>query len=790
MELRLDGDYVFTSALAPSKYERSPELEFYLSADMSRKVVCVSLGSGVEDEVSGTLHMHIKLPATCTLPLSPAASLNVDCFTEVQNHLQEWCRIKSGSCTLLLQPLYEHNQSSPTRMEFTLGMPTDNNFVKGMVILQVKRQNLRLMHTSVGTGSSNPYKGGSAQIFRAPIAQDYIPQNFGMFKRVLSQNITGSMDVFERMRPSWPIISSLHAPYFKSRVGPLPGPAYAMFHHPVSSEAFYVNVLGVALHRRGMSMEEFLKADTSRASLILAETVCVYANYCPYMPDVVNRNRRHTHTPYRPSLVKPIESFDIMRTRDSGDCEDSACEIAMELDELARGPADGKGWKTPGIQRLQKLRHLYVPVMALAGVTSAAITGGRNVEDINTLEDIGGHMYTMLWPLDYTLQCMERQGVATETLPKHIHALRGETKDLEMLVLEGTGKFSPVSERDPVLSERRYIFQGTGRLFSVFKNTLYHDRSAGPSSFYKTETSVFTNEFMRHGQDFAELVLVQHGSNGRQTYGVTFMDTVAKSDRIGLLPQPKFTAEELQCIDAMMHNEHPVPALDAPSGGQRVSQEAFHPGLERLRAVLNRSSLAQPQHTQTVEMYVRDFELTPEHLNTMERLLGAKQHLVGMDYRHEPITDTVKGYALQFHVTQPHTNVMASIDAALQQMTLGHDVVKVIVEGRTFQDVQDAVTAGRDGFVNLGVPEGDDDEQYEGLLKFLVERQVVDSVYEGEQLFDTPYIITTTGGRRDLVMPLREDATVNMSRLAMARMAVAGFVKWMSDYVVNYADQH
>ncbi len=786
MELRLDGDYVFTSSLAPSKYERNPVLHFYVSADMSHKVVKVSLGSGVEDKTSGTLKMHIPLSATCTLPLSPAASLNVDCLTEVQNHLQEWCRIKSGSSTLLLQSLYERNQSAPIRLQFTLAMPTDHNFVKGVLTLEVKRQHLRFMHTPVGIRGSNSYKGGSAQMFRAANAQDYIPQNFGMFQRVLSQNITQSMRIFDRMQPSWPVISSLHAPYFESRVGPLPGPAYAMFHHPVSSEAFYENVLRVALLRRGMSMEEFLRADTFGASLILAETVCVYANYCPYMPDVVNKNRRHTHAPYKPSWVKPIESFDIMRNRDSGDCEDSACEIAMELDELARGPADGKSWKTPGVQRLQELRRLYVPVMALAGVTSAAITGGRNVEDIGTLKEIGGHMYTMLWPLDYTLQCMERQGVATETLPQHMRALRSQTEKLDILVLEGTGKFSPISERDPVLSERRYIFQGTGRLFSVFKNTLYHDRNAGPSPFYKTETSLFTNEFMRHGQDFAEMVLVQQGRNGHQTYGVTFIDTVAKSDHIGLLPQPKFTHEELHCIEAMMHNEHPVPGLDAPSGGQRVSQEAFHPGLERLCAVLNRSSPAQPRNTRIVEMYVRDFELTAEHLNTMEKLLGAKEHLVGMDYRHEPITDTVKGYALRFYITPLHANVMA----ALQQMTLGRDVVNVMVEGRTFQDVQDAVTAGRDGFVNLGVSEGTDDEQYKQLLEFLVERHVIDNVREGQQLFDTPYTITTTGGRRDLVMPLREDATVNMSRLAMARMAVAGFVKWMSDYVVNYANQH
>ena len=78
-----------------------------------------------------------------------------------------------------------------------------------------------------------------------------------------------------------------------------------------------------------------------------------------------------------------------------------------------------------------------------------------------------------------------------------------------------------------------------------------------------------------------------------------------------------------------------------------------------------------------------------------------------------------------------------------------------------------------------------DDEIRQGWIDG-VNGELVEGEHIPEPLTEV-YVTETTGGRLDLVMVLKE---ANVGTLAVWRMGWAQDIKWLSDYVHNYADQH
>jgi hypothetical protein len=90
-----------------------------------------------------------------------------------------------------------------------------------------------------------------------------------------------------------------------------------------------------------------------------------------------------------------------------------------------------------------------------------------------------------------------------------------------------------------------------------------------------------------------------------------------------------------------------------------------------------------------------------------------------------------------------------------------------------------------DGFVLLGAG-GNLDEWIDGVTGVLNEEEIVKGT--AEEIFDKAYLLTTTGGRTDLVLTFK-DAGWDLGKLAIWRLKF-GDCSWISDYLVNYADQH
>ena len=104
------------------------------------------------------------------------------------------------------------------------------------------------------------------------------------------------------------------------------------------------------------------------------------------------------------------------------------------------------------------------------------------------------------------------------------------------------------------------------------------------------------------------------------------------------------------------------------------------------------------------------------------------------------------------------------------------------MEKINFQDFQKE-TNGQEGIVLLGC-DGELSEWTNGVTKLLLDEEII--ALDG---FSKTYVLETTGGRTDIAMVLNPLSKVNISKMAIWRLQF-GDCSWISDYKINYADQH
>ena len=106
------------------------------------------------------------------------------------------------------------------------------------------------------------------------------------------------------------------------------------------------------------------------------------------------------------------------------------------------------------------------------------------------------------------------------------------------------------------------------------------------------------------------------------------------------------------------------------------------------------------------------------------------------------------------------------------------------IEQKSFSEIVDMNT---EGLVLLGCG-GNLNEWIDGVTGILAEEKIVLSANPSDS-FDDPFYLKTTGGRTDLVMPFKKGAKINIRKLAIWRIKF-GDASWISDYIVNFANQH
>lgn len=96
-------------------------------------------------------------------------------------------------------------------------------------------------------------------------------------------------------------------------------------------------------------------------------------------------------------------------------------------------------------------------------------------------------------------------------------------------------------------------------------------------------------------------------------------------------------------------------------------------------------------------------------------------------------------------------------------------------------------TQGEEGIVLLGTG-GDLQEWLKGVSESLKTEAIVNTK-SPSKLWKEAYVIQTSGGRNDLVLTFNTKTNFNLGAMAMWRIRF-GSCSWLSDYKVNYADQH
>lgn len=92
-----------------------------------------------------------------------------------------------------------------------------------------------------------------------------------------------------------------------------------------------------------------------------------------------------------------------------------------------------------------------------------------------------------------------------------------------------------------------------------------------------------------------------------------------------------------------------------------------------------------------------------------------------------------------------------------------------------------------EGIVLLGAG-GDPTEWINGVSEMLFDEEVSTTKAPNE-LFRGAYLLKTSGGRRDIALVFNKPLPAQLGRFAMWRLKF-GSCSWISDYLVNYEDQH
>lgn len=106
------------------------------------------------------------------------------------------------------------------------------------------------------------------------------------------------------------------------------------------------------------------------------------------------------------------------------------------------------------------------------------------------------------------------------------------------------------------------------------------------------------------------------------------------------------------------------------------------------------------------------------------------------------------------------------------------------IKNMTFNQFEEEIKG--EGLVMLGA--GGNPNAWLNGIAVLLKHAKISSTNVPDELYKSAAMLTTTGGRHDLVLELKNDK-VEYGKLALWRINF-GDCSWISDYKVNYANQH
>ena len=657
--LLLDIGIVYHGRLADSRHERDPVLDLWFSkgstvgyyriplrrasrAGETHVPEVLARGSSGDGGSSssgdcGTFRLCFESNVQTVAELESriiAANLNIKCFTEILSARGDWARNQAGEMRLaMVDVLGVATRRTPTALAAELSVTALDGLLKGTVELRVLALRVEATKPTVGRVSFDLVgTRARAQVLAAADALR-TARKTSRAEQVCSDAISEytrrCIDTFEvRFEPTWAFMMHVHAYVWWGHCGIVPAAYFDDFSDALNREAhtaaaYWLSAFASVARRHGHATIAAAVDGTARGSeaetLLVCEALTYYVEYTQYVADEVDTNcadfpgSRGGGRRWSKKFLKRIESFDCIRTRDCGDCEDSGREVLCGMCEL-RGVA--RLCTSRGYARVMPrvVIELFGRVLAvlddyyfsttLAGVSSAALSdttyATRGLK-------MGAHEYAIAIPRASWWKWIER-GDPQRRLSLHAMVPEAEKRrgaGRKVLVLEGTGRLCSLLAQDHEAGARRALFSSDPKFWTKQVGRRYYYGS-GDSNFYKTNVTLFSPEMMSRafttrarrlvpgqaGYRYPEFTLVRLkgcAAGDRQraadadplvdaTYSVKFLDLVLDADHVALVPQPPVPDATHAAVLTVLADEHPLPPLEQPPTALMTAAARFADG--------------------------------------------------------------------------------------------------------------------------------------------------------------------------------------------------------------------
>ncbi len=532
-DLDIDVTVNYRPLLAGHSRESPHGIFFYLSHSFSPSQPVFVAAS---EAMSGK---RVRLRYKARYPeITGHAMFNVDSYARLVDVDEEACINQAGFATFRLADLAAGGLST-----FELRVPnSEYQTPKGTMTLTVHSVSLPIRSDST-IKSQKALVAECQQTQR--LIREYIASNRAFYKRHPNvvesvQNIT----VFE----------------YASRKGVIPGSLFDSFKLAPTVERYYVQALEYVLRRRrpdaDIGADEWVALDRKTKTVILMDVLRLYVNYCTYIRDIVDNNKEGVR--WDPSNLELIESFDYIRHRDAGDCEDFTREILQAVMELKYNLKDSQ---SAGIQELRAIANEFVFASVLCGVSREAMSLSELSKGRVRLH---GHECAVAIPNYIFFEALRRSEPGHPAFGLYTEEEQQAGADQQIFVLEGTGCLFPEPRTKSEFFARveKVFLRATAVSKRAEQVVFYHP--SRDDGFYKQMITILTPElFMRTGHlGFEFLVCSQTPTGLKRGVPFSLLLDIHGHSEVQIVPAPTMSPEVFRVATRIDDDDFPPISLE------------------------------------------------------------------------------------------------------------------------------------------------------------------------------------------------------------------------------------
>lgn len=538
--LVIDATVTYRPFLAGSGRESPHGIFFYPSYSYAQSAPVFLSAS---DAMRGTrLQMEYKVNRE---HIPGHALFNVDSYAQYKDESGETGINQSGFAACRLADLAQNKTT-----KLSLVVPnSEEKRKKGEIVVVVHSVSLPVNeHASVSSDKDLSKERSSIQ----QRIKEYIASNKRFYK--LHPNCVQSVQnitVFE----------------YACRDGIIPGSMFDSFKLAPSDESYYLQVLKFAVQRRrpDTDMESFdlnnwVQFEEDLKICIFMDVLRLYVNYCAYIRDLADGNvEGSTWSSYN---VELIESFDDIRQRDAGDCEDFTKEIIKTAMEIKYNL---KYSQSPAIQELHRISNMFIFASILCGVSREAMSLAQLSKGSARLH---GHECAVAIPNYIFFETLRRHDASHALTTLYTEEEMNAGQGNKLFILEGTGCLFPEArDKSPKFASiQREMSSKCKKVAKRISDMVFYDPRKD-STFYKQMISILTPEFfLRTGYTGLEFLVCRVTPSGINR-GVPFsllLDIHANKDVV-IVQAPSIPIDVFQAASRMDDDNFPPISLQRGS---------------------------------------------------------------------------------------------------------------------------------------------------------------------------------------------------------------------------------